>query len=105
MKLWPTVRQAEAPNENAGGVPEAIRGLRSVATLPPDSRPESPGTRKGCQNVLVWAFLAPLRGAGGFASVVRGCRSRLRFAAARRIAQPPATVWHPCGMPNFGGAL
>jgi hypothetical protein len=101
---WLTVCQGQAPNENAGGVPEGSRGLRSAATIPPGSRSRNPCTLEGCQNDLVRAFLAPLRGADVFASVVRGYRSRLRFAAARQVAQPPATFLHPSGMPDFGGA-
>ena len=81
-------------HKNAGGVPAGSRGLRSVATIPPDRRSRNPCTLEGCQNALDWAFLAPLRGADVFASVFRGYR----------YTQPPATVSHPFGMPILGGA-
>ena len=94
MKPWPKVRLGESYMKNAGGVPAGSRGLRRAATIPPDSRSRQPRTLEGCQVTLVWAALAPLRGAGVFASVVRGYR----------CAQPPATSSHPFGMRDIGGA-
>ena len=82
-------------HKSAGGVPAGSRVLRSMATIPPDSRSQNPCTLRGCQNALDWAFLAPLRGADVFPSVFW----------EYRCAQPPATVSHPSVMPNSGGAL
>ena len=103
MKPWPSVRLGGASvrasrSQNAEGVPEGSRGLRSIATIPPDTRSHFSCTLKGCENgwgVLWRAIRAPLQGAGVLAFVVRGYR----------CAQPPANVWHPSRMPPERGCV
>src|SRR2546425_477589 len=90
---WPKVWLGEVlrRNQNAEGVPEISRRLRSTATIPPDRRPHLSCTLKGCGNgshVLRRTIPAPRQGAARFSFVVRGYR----------CAQPPANFRHPVGM-------
>jgi len=70
-----------AGDENAGGVPESSRGLRSNATIPPDMWPDVSGTLKGCENGLEMLrreeVLASLRDAGIVGFGFRGYRRGL----------------------------
>jgi hypothetical protein len=57
-----------------------------------DHNSHFPCILEGCQ------CAATPRGSMGDLGRIRGCRSRLRSAAARQVARPPATFWQASGL-------